>query len=130
MSSKSFWCGILIVALAVGLAKPAQADNPVTVLIVVAATTVAAAIAVVTIASVHHRRKKIEVTGCVIAGGKGMTVTDDEDRKIYVISGNTTGIKPGDRMTLQGKRAKVKGPAQTRVWETREVIKDLGACQP
>jgi len=130
MSQKSAWCGILIVALVVGFAKPARADNPVTVLVVVAATTVAAAIAVVTLASVHHRRKKIEVTGCVIAGEKGMTVTDDEDRRIYVISGNTTGIKPGDRMTLQGKRAKAKGPDKSRVWKTKQVIKDLGVCEP
>jgi predicted TIM-barrel fold metal-dependent hydrolase len=62
------------------------------------------AIAVVaTVASVHHRRKKIVITGCVISGENGMTVTDEEDRKIYALSGNMTDIKPGDRMKLEGK---------------------------
>jgi len=127
MAQKCFWCGIVIVALTVGLAVPAKAVDPEGVLIIIAATAVAAAITVVTLDSVHHRRKKIVVTGCVIAGEKGMTLTDDEDRKIWFISGNTPGIKPGDRMTLQGK--KVKGPDKTRVWEAREVIKDFGVCQ-
>jgi hypothetical protein len=115
----------------VGLATPARADNPEKVLIVIAATTAAAAIAVVvTVASVHHRRKKIVITGCVISGDNGMTVTDEEDRKTYAISGNGTGIKPGDRVKLEGKRVKPKSPDKTFVWEAKEVIKDFGVCQP
>jgi hypothetical protein len=128
MTQRCFCCGVVVVALTMVLVVPAKAVSAEGVLITVAATTVAAAIAtVVIVASVQHRSKKIVVTGCVIAGEKGMTLTDDEDRKIYVISGNTPGIKPGDRMTLQGK--KVKGPDKTRVWEAREVIKDFGVCQ-
>jgi hypothetical protein len=131
MTQKCLLCGILIVALSVGLAMPARADNPAKLLIVIAATTAAAAIAVfVTVASVHHRRKKIVITGCVIAGEKGMTVTDEEDRKTYALSGDTTGIKPGDRMRLLGKKVKPKGPDKTLVWEAKEMIKDFGVCQP
>jgi len=131
MTQKCFWSGILIVVLSMSLAIPARANTPETVLIVVAATTIAAAIAiVVTVASVHHRRKKIVITGCVISGERGMTVTDEDDRKLYALSGNTTGIKPGDRMTLQGKKVKPKGPDKTLVWEAKEVIKDFGVCQP
>ncbi|MGA8683307.1 MAG: hypothetical protein WB625_15460 [Candidatus Sulfotelmatobacter sp.] len=131
MTQKCFWCGTLIVVLSVGLAMPARAANPETVLIVIAATTAAAAIAaVVTVASVQHRRHKIVITGCVISGEKGMTVTDEEDSKIYVLSGNTTGIKPGDRMRLQkGKKVKGKGPDKTRVWEAKEVVEDFGVCR-
>jgi hypothetical protein len=131
MTRKCSWRGILIVVLSVGLAMPARADNPEKVLIVIAATTAAAAIAVVvTVASIHHRRKKIVITGCVISGDNGMTVTDEEDRKTYAISGNATGIKPGDRMKLEGKKVKPKSPDKTFVWEAKEVIKDFGVCQP
>jgi hypothetical protein len=131
MTRKCSWRGILIVVLSVGLGMPARAENPEKVLIVIAATTTAAAIAVVaTVASAHHRRKKIVITGCVISGENGMTVTDEEDRKIYALTGNTTDIKPGDRMKLEGKKVKPKSPDETFVWEAKEVIKDFGVCQP
>jgi hypothetical protein len=59
-----------------------------------------------------------------------MTVTDEDDGKIYALSGDTTDIKPGDRMRLEGKKVKPKGSNQTFVWEAKEVIKDFGVCQP
>jgi len=33
-----------------------------------------------------------------------MSVTDEKDKRIYALSGNTTDIKPGDRVTLRGKK--------------------------
>ena len=131
MTQKCFWCAIVIVALTMGLAVPAKAVNAEGVLIIVAATTAAAAIAaVVIVARVQHRRKKIVITGCVLSREEGMTLTDEEDRKIYVLSGDTTGIKSGDRMTLLGKKVKAKGPGKTLVWQAKDVIKDFGVCQP
>jgi hypothetical protein len=99
-------------------------------LIVIAATTAAAAIATVILTSIHHRRKKIVITGCVTSGEKEMTVTDEEDRKVYALSGDTTGVKQGDRMQLEGKKVKSKGPEKRLGWETKAVIKDFGVCQP
>jgi hypothetical protein len=131
MTEKCFWCGSVIVALTVGLAAPAKAVNAEGVLIIVAATTAAAAIAaVVIVASVQHRRKKLVITGCVISGEKGMTVTDEEDRKVYRLSGETTGMRPGDRLKLRGRRVRSTGPDKTRLWEAKEVLKDFGVCQP
>lgn len=130
MAQKYFWCGILIVVLSVGLATLARADNPENVLIVIAATTAAVAIVAATLSSVHHRRKKIVITGCVISGEKGMTVTDEEDRRIYALSGDTTGVQQGDRMRLEGKKVKSKGLDKRLAWETRAVIKDFARCQP
>jgi hypothetical protein len=124
--------GILIVVLSLGLATPpSRADNPEKVLIVVGATTAAAAIAVVAaVATAHHRRKKIVITGCVMAGEGGMTITDEGDRNTYSLSGNTAGIKPGDRVQLLGKKVKQKGPDKPLVWEAREVTNDFGGCRP
>jgi hypothetical protein len=131
MTQKCFRRELLIVVLSVGLAMPARADNPEKVLIAIAATTTAAAIAVVvTVASVHHRRKKIVITGCVISGENGMTVTDEEDRRIYSLSGNTTGIKPGNRMKLLGKNVKATGPDKMLVWEAGEVSMTLVPVSP
>jgi hypothetical protein len=59
-----------------------------------------------------------------------MTVTDEKDKQIYALSGNTTGIKPGDRMKLQGRKEKARGPDKMLVWEAKEVTKDFGVCQP
>jgi hypothetical protein len=131
MTHRKLRCGILVVALTVASVLPARAEKAATVLIVIAATTAAAAIvAVVTLTGLHHRRRRIMITGCVISGDTGMTVTDEEDRKLYALSGDTTGIKPGDRISLLGKKGKAKGPGMALVWEAREVVKDFGACQP
>jgi hypothetical protein len=131
MTQKRFWCGIVIVALTMGLAVPAKAVNAEGVLIIVAATTAVAAISVfVTFASVQHRRKKIVITGCVVSGEKGMTVTDEEDRRVYLLSGETTAIRPGDRMKLRGRIVRSTGPDKARLWEAKEVLKNFGVCQP
>ena len=112
-----------------GVAKAARADNAEAVVIVVAAAAAAAAIAVVaTVTIVQGKRKKMTITGCVLSGGQGLTITDEEDRKTYVLSDETSGVKAGNRMKLEGKRVRTKGPDKTRVWETRRVIKDFGVC--
>lgn len=59
-----------------------------------------------------------------------MTLTDEKDQQIYALSSNTEGIKPGDRMKLHGKRVKSKSPDKMLVWETKDVVKDYGVCQP
>jgi hypothetical protein len=131
MTHKKLWCGILVLVLTVGLATPVRAIDPEGVLIIIAAATAAAAIAAVaTVASVEHKRKKIVITGCIVSGEKGMTVTDEEDRKLYTLSGDTAAIKPGDRVKLLGKKEKAKGSGKSLVWESKAVIKDFGVCQP
>jgi len=131
MTRKRSCCGLLIVVLIVGAAKSSRAVDAEGVLIIIASAVAVAAIAVgVTMTIVHHKRNKIVVTGCVIPWEKGMKVTDEEDKKTYVLSGDTSGIKTGDRMKLEGKRLKAKNPDNSRVWETKQVIKDFGVCQP
>jgi hypothetical protein len=131
MTQKSFCCGILIAILCFGLVQPARAANPEKVLIIITATTVAAVIVLfVAISRAQHRRKKIVITGCIVTGENGMTVADEEDGKHYLLSGNTAGIKPGERMILLGKKVKPQRPDRTLVWETKDVVKDLGVCRP
>lgn len=126
-----FWRLVLIVALVVALSPPARAESLQTAGKQVAAGIIvlAAAIGVlITYLIVHQAHKKAAITGCISTGANGMrTVTDEKDRKTYTISGDPVGLKPGDRMTLEGKR---KRSGKTLVFEARSVTKDLGVCTP
>ena len=133
MTQNYFWRGVLIVVLSVGLARPADAQSGKIVdtgKIVGAIVGVAAALVVVTVVVIHESSKKRTITGCVNSEEKGMSVTDEKDKRVYALSGSTAGITPGDRMTLQGKKVKQRGGDKTLVWETKRVTKDFGACQP
>jgi hypothetical protein len=131
MIQRSLGRTVLVVILCAVLATPARADlrsqvnND-----ILAGVAVAAAIVVVAAILIVHYSKKRTVTGCVSSGPNGMTVTDEKDRQIYALSGNTVGITAGDRMKLYGKRIKSKGPDKTLVWEAGSVAKDFGVCQP
>ena len=135
MTSKYAWCGVLIVALGVALAKPAEAQfingqiGPSAGPIVAGIVGTAAAVVVVTVLVIHYSKKRA-ITGCVVSGQSGMTLVDEKDNQTYMLSGDTTGIKPGDRMKLKGKKVKPKGPDKTLVWEARQVSKNYGTCSP
>jgi len=128
---RDLWRGVLIVAISVVLITPARADKLQTAgeEIVIGIVAVSAALVVATVLIIHYSKKRT-ITGCVSSGETGMTVTDEKDKQIYALSGNTVGIKPGDRMKLQGKKVKPKSPDKTLAWETREVNRDFGLCQP
>jgi hypothetical protein len=134
MTSKCAWCGVLIVVLGLALAKPAEAQfigqvGPSGGPIVAGIVVTAAALVVVTVVVIHYSKKRA-ITGCVVLGQSGMTLIDEKDKQIYTLSGDTTDIKPGDRMKLQGKKVRPKDPDRTLVWEARQVSKNYGACSP
>ena len=130
MTKKYPWRGFLVGVLVVAFAMPARADKLQTDEdeIVIAIVVVPVAIAVGTILIIHYSKKR-SITGCVISAPNGMIVTDEKDKHTYALSGTTVGVKPGDRMKLQGKKVKPKGPDKTLVWETKDVT-DYGACTP
>jgi hypothetical protein len=106
MTDKSLWRGVLIVVLSVVLAKPAEAQAG-AAKIVSAGTIVGAivgivAAVVVTVVVIHESSKKRTITGCVSSGENGISARDEKDKRTYA-SGNTAGIRAGDRITLQGK---------------------------
>jgi hypothetical protein len=143
MPSKYFWYAVLAIALSFVLCMPAEAQKPdiglapgggpiggftkadaVGVVVGVVAVAV-----VVTILVVHYSGKR-SVTGCVTSGNDGMTITDEKDKRVYALSGNTVGIKPGDRVKLHGKKAKPNGADTSLLWLTERVDKDFGVCRP
>ena len=134
VTSKYLWCGVLIVALGVTLSTSAEAQtgggkivsNGTIAGVIVG---VLAAVVIVAYVVIHESSKKRSITGCVIPGASGMSVTDEKDKRSYALSGNTGDIKPGDRVTLQGKKIKPKDAGKPVVWETKTISKDFGSCQ-
>ena len=147
MTQKFLWRGILVAVLSVALVTPVPADEPrlalrprlvnlnnggslgkagkeVAIGIVVAAVVVGV---LVTVLILHYKSKKRAITGCVNSGANGLSVTDERDKQSYTLSGDTAGVKTGDRMTLKGK---VKHTGKTLVFESPKMIRDFGACQP
>ena len=123
----------LIIALALVLCIPVEAQNSGKIVsngtIAGVVVGVVAGVAVVAIVAIHYSRKRT-ITGCVGSATEGMTITDEKDKQSYTLSGDTTNIKPGDRIRLEGRKAKLKGSDKSPVWEARKVIKDFGVCQP
>ncbi|HEY2548602.1 MAG TPA: hypothetical protein VGI46_21185 [Candidatus Acidoferrum sp.] len=87
------------------------------------------AIAVVVVVVVRKSTAKRSITGCVAPAETGMILTDEKDKRVYILSGDTTGVKPGERMTLQGKKFSANAN-HTLTWETKKIHKDFGVCQP
>jgi hypothetical protein len=131
MPIRSILSVVLVVALTVSFATPARAESlqtagkQIVAGIVIVSVAVGAGIALLI---VHEKRKKSAITGCVISGASGLSVTDEKDKRTYALTGNPAGVKPGDRMALEGRRR--KGNADTLVFEAHSVIRDFGACQP
>jgi 3-hydroxymyristoyl/3-hydroxydecanoyl-(acyl carrier protein) dehydratase len=135
VSSTHFWCTVLIVALSITLSPSLEAQsgggkivsNGTIVGVVVG---VVAAVVVVAVVIVHKSGGKRAVKGCVGSGAGGMNVTNDKDKRVYALGGNTEAIKPGDRMGLQLKKVKQKEAGRSAFWEIAKVDKDFGVCQP
>ncbi len=124
------WRAVLIVVLSVALAVPTRAESVQTAgeQVITGVVVVSAAIGVlVTVLILHYKHKTSVITGCVTSAANGMTLTDEKDKRMYILSGDPVGLKPGDRVTLEGKR---KHSGQKPVFEARSVTKDFGACQP
>jgi hypothetical protein len=132
VTRKSFWGAVLIVGLCMALATPTRADTISNDArnVVIGIVAVSVALVVITVVIVHESRKKRTVTGCVISGANGMSVTDEKDNRIYALSGNTSDIKPGNRVTLHGKKVNPKGASAPLTWDVSKETKDLGACRP
>jgi hypothetical protein len=131
VTSKYLWRAALIGVLCVALVARTEATTLSSNVDHAAAGLFAgiAAVVVVAIIVIHESTKKHAITGCVISAQNTLTLTDEKDKYVYTLSGDTSGVKPGERTTLQGKKIKPTGSARL-MWETKKIIKDFGACQP
>jgi hypothetical protein len=133
-----FLSGVLVIAFALGLSTTAQAQKPtigpggkpiISHTQIAGIFAIVAGVAVVGTILVIHYSKKRSITGCVTSANNGMTVTDEGNNRTYLLSGNTVGLTPGDRMKLHGRKARSNGSDKTLVWDTEKVSKDYGVCK-
>jgi hypothetical protein len=97
---------------------------------IIAAVVVGVIVVIVLIHRSHRTDQSRMITGCVSSADKGLSLTDEGDKRIYALSGNTTGIKAGERMTLHGKKINSDDANKPLGWKTDTIVKDFGACQP
>jgi hypothetical protein len=124
---------VLIIALSFAFCVPAEAQKlgqigPSTGTIVGVVVGVVAAVVVVAILAIHYSKKRT-ITGCVKPAQNGMIVNDEKDKLAYTLSGDAAGVKPGERMTLQGKKIKPNS-GNPLGWEITKIRTDYGVCQP
>jgi len=119
----------LIAVLCLTIATPGRTESITTARnqLIAGIVVVGAGLTVLAILVIHHKHKPTAITGCVRSGASGMSLTNEKDRRTYALSGNPAGLKPGDRMTLEGKPKKT---GEAPVFEAQKVAKDFGACQP
>lgn len=120
----------MIAVVTVALTVPARGESLQTagdqILAGLIVVSVAAGV-LVTVLVLHYKHKKVAITGCVFSAQNSLSLTDEKDKRSYTVSGDPVGIKPGDRITLEGNR---KHRNNTLVFEAHRVIKDFGICQP
>jgi hypothetical protein len=134
---------VLIIALVFVLSLPAGAQSPnilapgstigpskgEVVGIIVGVAAAVAAVVIITVVVIHHSAKTRRITGCVVASPSGLTVINERDNRVYALSGDTAGVKAGERMSLQGH--KIESSAGSPLgWQVSQIQKDYGACQP
>lgn len=70
--------------------------------------------------------KQKTITGCVEAVDNGLRMTDAKDKKSYILEIETFAIKPGQHLSVKGKKSKDKsGILRLSV---KKIVKDFGAC--
>ncbi len=134
MSQRTFWHGVLVGLLCVGLATPTRAQfggKPITgykgsniAAASGAAAGVAGTVAIITFVRAHKKK----ITGCVSALYEGMSITDEHDKQTYELLGSTRDFEAGERVCLQVKRIKSKDKGSAPVWQVEKLIRDYGSC--
>jgi len=86
-------------------------------------------VVVIAIVLFHHSAKARTITGCVVATPNVLNVSNERDNRVYALSGDTAGVKAGERMRLQGHKID-SGAGNPLSWQVSEIQKDYGACRP
>jgi hypothetical protein len=134
--------GLLILALVSVLCIPAGAQAPIGTIppaphfggvssgeIAGIVAGVVVPVVVIAVVLFHRSSKSRTITGCIVAAQSSFTVANEKDRRVYALSGNIAGVKPGERMRLQGRKIDSSG-SNPLGWEVSQIQKDYGACQP
>jgi hypothetical protein len=85
-----------------------------------------AAVAVIVILIYHETHKHHNITGCISSGADRLSVVNEKDNKVYVLSGDSGSLKAGERVTLNGRQLKDSSGAPG--FRVEKLERDYGAC--
>jgi hypothetical protein len=91
-------------------------------------TGIAAAIVVVGVVVYRSAHKQTSLTGCVNADQNGLSLTNSKDKKTYALVGNSADLKPGQQVTINGK--KQKDSTGKLSFQVLRLTKNYGVCKP
>jgi hypothetical protein len=60
--------------------------------------------------------------------GRGNRLTDDKDKRTYVLGTDKISLQAGERVTIKGKKSKDK--SGTLQFDVRKLVKSEGSCKP
>lgn len=70
----------------------------------------------------HHTFK-----GCALTGPNGLELESNSEKKVYLLTGVTEGIKAGNLVKLHGSKKKQRGETTPEV-SVEKLVKDYGPC--
>jgi hypothetical protein len=88
----------------------------------------AAAVTVVGVLIYREALKHPSITGCVATDADGLNLKNEKDNQIYILSGDPTALRVGERVTVKGKKLKDSGGKAS--FQVEKLTKDYGACNP
>jgi hypothetical protein len=72
--------------------------------------------------------KHASIQGCVVSDENGLTLRNEKDKKTYFLAGDSASLRPGQHVTLSGK--KTKNSSGKFIFQVQRLKTDLGECQP
>ena len=80
---------------------------------------------VATVLVVHYKPAKVK--GCLASGPNGFELASSSDKLTYELTGDTSGLKPGEMFKLKGKKKRIKG-TDNMPSPSLSSAKSYGAC--
>lgn len=68
------------------------------------------------------------IKGCVSTGPNGLEIRNEKDQAVYQLSGNTSTLKPGEVVSVRGRKRSAKEGSSTSAFRVDKVKKTWGAC--
>jgi hypothetical protein len=97
-------------------------------LIIAGVAVAGAAIGIGIYYSVSHSHHSIK--GCAVSGPNGLELQNEGDHQTFLLLGITTDVKPGDVVSLKGKKTKAaKGSTSDPTFVVEKLAKNYGACK-
>jgi hypothetical protein len=76
---------------------------------------------------IYYGTRKASIAGCVTSDQNVLSLTNEKDKKKYVLSGGFVALQPGQQVVLKGKKKKDSGGKLT--FQVQKLVKSYGGCK-